>query len=162
MHVRIRLTPAPPPPHFLCQIPVIYIPLWRLRCCSWGCQIHSIFISIIPSSGSAASSSYLTASIPHKHPSTLTHLLFLRFLCSSISSIDPAARQSYSGLICHPASSSSPSTQLGLPLQPPPFRPLHCHPLSDVPFQKKQASCLFFLQKCLLAGQLVFHCPCGG
>lgn len=89
--------------------------------CSWGCQNHSIFISTIPSSGSAASSPYLKASISHKHPSTLTHLLFLRFLRSSILvSHKTAARQSYSGLIYHPASSSSPSAQLGLASQPSP------------------------------------------
>lgn len=63
--------------------------------------------------------------------------------------------QSYSGL--HPSLSFC-SAGLASPIS----HFLHHHPLSEAPFREKQASCLFFLQKCLLAGQLVFHCPSGG
>lgn len=34
--------------------------------------------------------------------------------------------------------------------------------ISEEPLRKKQASCLFSLQKCLSAGRLVSRCPCGG
>ncbi|TKS66834.1 Guanine nucleotide exchange factor DBS DBL's big sister MCF2-transforming sequence-like protein [Collichthys lucidus] len=61
MHVRLRLPPPPPPPplHPHRQLPAHRIPLWRTRRCS--------FISIIPSSTSAASSK---ASVSLEHPST--------------------------------------------------------------------------------------------
>lgn len=114
MHVRMRLHSAPPPPHLHCRRPVLCIPLRRTRQCSWGCHNRSIFISIIRSPASP----YSEASISQKHPSSLTHLLSLRFLPSSILvSHKTAARQSHSGLIYPPVSLSSPSAQLGLPLQ---------------------------------------------
>lgn len=65
MHVRMRLPPAPPPPHLHRRHPALCIPLRRTRYCSWGC--HSRSISIISSSVSVASSK---ASISYKHPST--------------------------------------------------------------------------------------------
>lgn len=160
MHVRMRLHSAPSPPHLHCRRPVLCNPLRRTRQCSWGRHNRSIFISIIRSPASP----YSEASISQKHPSTLTHLLSLRFLPSSI-------------LVSHKTASSAVAFWANLPSCVPliPFRsaglavatvplsgPLHRHPLSEEPFRKRQASCLFFLQKCLLAGQLVFHCPSGG
>lgn len=66
MHVRLRLPPPLPPPppplHPHRQLPAHRIPLWRTCRCS--------FISIIPSSTSAASSPSSKASISLKHPST--------------------------------------------------------------------------------------------
>ncbi len=82
MHVRMRLPPAPPPPHLHRRHPMLCIPLQRTRHCSWGCHSHRSF-SIIPSSVSAASSPSSKASISHKQPCTsdlhtppLSHISF--------------------------------------------------------------------------------------
>lgn len=84
MHVRMRLPPAPPPPHLHRRHPVLCTPLRRTRHCSWGRRSRRSF-SIIPSSVSAASSPSSKASISHKQPSTselhtppLSHISFLQ------------------------------------------------------------------------------------
>lgn len=150
MRVRMRHPPAPPPPHLHRWHPDLCIPLRRNRQRSWGCHSRSSFISIIPSSASAASSPSPKASISHKHPST-----------SELHT--PPLSQISLGLIYPAASLSSPFWSVRLATPPYPFsHPRHHHPLSESPFRKKQASCLFFPSKCLLAGQLVFRCPFGG
>lgn len=162
MHVRMRLPTAPPPPHLLCRHPVLCIPLWRTRQCSWGCLSRSSF-SIIPSSISAASSppsASSKASISYKQPSASE--LHASPLCHSCVAHDISQEVTFwAKLPCF--ITLFPTAQLSLPLQ---------QSLSPILFTtihflkhrsgKKQASCLFFLRKCPLAGQLVFHCPSGG
>ncbi|KAK9537870.1 hypothetical protein VZT92_005445 [Zoarces viviparus] len=156
MHVRMRLPPAPPPPRLHRRCPAFCIPPRRTRHCSRGCDSRSSF-SISRSFASAASSK---ASISHKHPSTseqhtppLSQISFLQQPC--VVQASSQAVPTWASLPLFP------SARLGSPPQQSPISRRH-HPLSVAPGRKKQASCLFFLQKCLLAGQLVFHCPFGG
>ncbi|KAK5860849.1 hypothetical protein PBY51_022301 [Eleginops maclovinus] len=157
MHVRMRVPPAPPPCHLHRRRPELCITLLRTCHCSWGCDSS---FSIIPSSVSAASSK---ASYSHKHPRTselhtppLSHISLLQHPCVAP---DRQAVKSRARLPC--CIPLFPSARLGLPSQQSSLSlPLHHHPLSTV--QEKQASCLFFLQKCPLAGQLGYRCPFGG
>lgn len=153
--------------------------------CEWGCLLlhhppicvagiqHSVFMCRGPISSSVAVTVGAFSLASFLHQSRQQHSTFesihfsqaaqysvpLRILPSSLhESYETAAVASHSGLIylpllhlllrwfcrcnCPSLASSSPS-------------------LSEV-LQKKQASCLFLQQKCLLAGQLVFHCPSGG
>lgn len=88
-----------------------------------------------------------------------SQICFLQPPCVAQDSIQ--AVTSWAGLPC--CIPLFPPALLGLPLpQSPSSEPLHHNPLSEARFRKKQASCLFFLRKCLLPGQLVFHCPSGG
>lgn len=148
MHVRVRLPPAPPPPH-----------------------LHLHRRGLVSAAGAdtaasaSASSPHPSLQHPRKHP--------------SLTSI-PAPRSCTHPPLCQtsllqqpPQDSSQASPPCRTPLFPPArpglattrvplSRPLRRHPLSEASFRKKQASCLFLLSKCLLAGQLVSHCPCGG
>lgn len=117
MLARMRLHSAPPPPHLHHWRPALCVPLWQTRQCSQGCCVRCIFISIIPSPASAASSSYWKASIFHKLPCALLGLPYKLFPSSILVSCKTAARQSHARLIYHPGSHSFPSAQLGLPLQ---------------------------------------------
>lgn len=112
MLARMRLHSVPPPPHLHHRCPALCIPLWKTRQCSQGCYGRCIFISIIPSPASAASSSYWKASIFHKLLSAVTGLPSIILV-----SCKTAARQSHARLIYHPGSHSFPSAQLGSPLQ---------------------------------------------
>lgn len=159
MHVRMRLHPAPPPLLLHCRRPALRIPPWKTRHCSWGCRGRSSF-SIIPSSFSASSK----ASISHKHPSIselhtppLSQILKHPFFTPDSSQ---AVTSRANSPCCIPL---FPSAWLDSPPQQSPspvlltviYSPKHR-------LRKKQASCLFFLHKCLSAGQLVFRCPFGG
>lgn len=117
MLARMRLHSAPPPPHLHHWGPALRVPLWKTRQCSQGCDVRCIFISIIPSPATAASSSYWKASIFHKLPSALIGLPYKLLPSSVLVSCKTAARQSHARLIYHPGAHSFPSAQLGLPLQ---------------------------------------------
>lgn len=117
MLARMRLHSAPPPPHLHHWCPALRVPLWKTRQCSQGCYVRCIFISIIPSPATAASSSYWKASIFHKLPSALIGLPYKLLPSSILVSCKTAARQSHARLIYHPGAHSFPSAQLGLPLQ---------------------------------------------
>lgn len=146
MHV--RPAPPPPPPHLLLHQqqppPALCSPLTRQ--CSRGCHSRrsssSIFLlAAVPSSSSAASITHKHPRSPKLHTPPLSHTPG-----SDISSACPG--------------SSTAAVSLS---QPPPHHHHHHHRfLSEAPSREKQASCLFFPQKCLFAGQLVFRCPCGG
>lgn len=102
--------------------------------------------------------------LSHKNPITFTHLLL-----SQISILQhPCIRKNSSKAVTF--QDNLPSCILPLPFcsarlasaTVPLSHPHHYPLISEELFRKKQASCLFFLQKCLLAGQLVFRCPSGG
>lgn len=118
MHVRMRLPPAPP--HLHRRRPVLCVPLPRTRQCSWGCHSRSSFISIIPSSSSAASSPSSKASISHKHPSTPKLHTATRAQIPSLQ--HPCVAQDSSQAVTPWDNLASciplfPSARLGLPLQ---------------------------------------------
>lgn len=134
----------PSPPAFLASIGA-----------SGGCHRRSIFISIVPPSASAASLHTWKPPFPPKQLSSRTEF-------SPPASMNHTRRQQWRHILGWSTFLLLRSCFAGSAVATVPISHLLPHPLLSEVLREKQASCLFLLQKCLLAGQLVFHCPSGG
>lgn len=160
----MRLPPAPPPPHLHRWHLLLCIPLQKDSSLQLGAG------RVAAASASSPHPSPQHPLHPRKHPFLTSIPALLRLTPPLLSDLFPSASvcrtRQYPGshilgwfTLLHPP---LPFCSAGLATATVPlFRPLHHNPLSEARFRKKQASCLFFLQKCLLAGQLVFRCPSG-